>query len=372
MTTAGNLRAIAFYLPQFHPVPENDEWWGKGFTEWTNVAKATSLCPGHYQPRIPADLGFYDLRLPAVRIAQAELAKQYGIFGFCYWHYWFNGRRILQLPFDEVLASGEPDFPFCLAWANENWTRRWDGNEQEVLLQQRYAPEDDIAHIRWMINAFRDRRYITVDGKPLLMVYRVNYLPDPAETARAWRAEVAKAGLPGLYLCSVTSLPELDFDAQTIGFDAAVEFQPNWGKLPEQLPAPRNTVLGMLIRQFATPGRKAYWNNLVRSYPQVVEAMMALPEPTYKRFPGVTPGWDNSPRRKSHAQIFLDSDPVVYGRWLRHAVQQSLRRFSGDERLVFINAWNEWAEGNYLEPDLRWGHRYLEETRKALKVSDEG
>src|SRR5258706_10474827 len=177
-------RLLAFYLPQFHPIPENDEWWGKGFTEWTNVAKAGPLFPGHYQPHVPADLGFYDLRLPAARAAQAEMAKKYGIFGFCYWHYWFNGRRLLNQPFDEVLSSGEPDFPFCLAWANENWTRRWDGEDQEVLLGQNYAQDDDTAHIQWLIKAFHDRRYIKINGKPLLIVYRAQLFPNAAETAR--------------------------------------------------------------------------------------------------------------------------------------------------------------------------------------------
>lgn len=360
------VRVLAFYLPQFHPIPENDEWWGKGFTEWTNVAKATPLFPGHYQPHIPADLGFYDLRLGASRIAQAELAKSSGISGFCYWHYWFNGRRLLELPFNEVLASGEPDFPFCLAWANENWTRRWDGAEQEVLLSQNYMPEDDVEHIRWLINAFRDRRYITVEGKPLLMVYRINLLPDPIATANIWREEIRKAGLPGLYLCTITGLPELDIDPQTIGFDAAVEFQPNWGKLPPPLPYPRNTILGKIDKRFAPQGREAYWEHNIRTYQSVVDAMMALENPTYKQFPGVTPSWDNSARRKRGACIFRDSDPSIYGNWLRHAIEKSMKRFNGDERLVFINAWNEWAEGNHLEPDIKWGTRFLDETRAVI------
>jgi len=360
------VRAIAFYLPQFHPIPENDEWWGNGFTEWTNTARARPLFKGHYQPHIPADLGFYDLRLPEARESQAELARAYGIHGFCYYHYWFSGRRLLERPFNDVLASDRPDFPFCLCWANENWTRRWDGEEQQVLLAQNYAPGDDIAHIRWLVDAFRDRRYITVNGKPLLLVYRVNLLPNAAETAHIWREEVAKAGLPGLYLCTVTGLPQLDFDPLTIGFDAAVEFQPNWGKLPDQETAPPNTLLGKIFKRLAPPGREAYWNHKIRSYPKVVETMTALPAPTYKQFPGVTPGWDNSPRRQVNAHIFSDSDPLIYGRWLRHAIRQSLHRFQGDERLVFINAWNEWAEGNHLEPDLKWGSRYLRETKSAL------
>jgi len=191
------IRAIALYLPQFHPVPENDEWWGRGFTEWRNVAKAKALFPGHYQPHLPADLGFYDLRLPEVREAQAELASQHGIHGFCYYHYWFNGRRILERPFNEVLESGKPDFPFCLCWANENWTRVWDGGERNVLLEQHYSFEDDLAHIRSLIPAFKDPRYIRINGKPLFLVYRTELLPDPAKTAALWQKEAIKAGLPG-------------------------------------------------------------------------------------------------------------------------------------------------------------------------------
>jgi lipopolysaccharide biosynthesis protein len=375
------IRAIAFYLPQFHPIPENDEWWGKGFTEWTNVAKAKPLFPHHPQPHIPADLGFYDLRVPATRAAQAEMARQHGIHGFCYWHYWFNGRRLLHLPFDEVLRSGEPDFPFCLAWANENWTRRWDGRDREVLLAQNYSPADDVAHIRSLIDAFRDRRYITVHGKPLLLVYRVNLLPNAAETARLWREEVAKAGLPGLYLCTVAGTRECAFDPLTIGFDAAVEFQPSWDRLPPPEKPPLRTLPEAVLRRILPKaifkklpplGRAAYWDHEIVSYAKVVENMTTFRAARYRLFPGVTPGWDNSPRRREGAHIFRDSQPSLYGRWLRHAIRRSLDEFQGEERLVFINAWNEWAEGNHLEPDLKWGRRYLEETKSALDDALEG
>jgi lipopolysaccharide biosynthesis protein len=373
-------RLIAFYLPQYHPIPENDEWWGKGFTEWTNTAKARPLFRGHYQPHIPADLGFYDLRLPEAREAQVELARAYGIHGFCYYHYWFGGRRLLERPFSEVLASGRPDFPFCLCWANENWTRRWDGRNAEMLLAQNYSPADDVAHIRSLIPAFRDRRYITINGKPLLLVYRVNLLPNPTETGRIWREEVAKAGFPGLYLCTVIGVKETDFDPRTIGFDAGVEFQPRWYKLPPAETPPLKTLPDAILKrvlpkslfeQLPPLGRAAYYFHTIISYSRVVETMTALPAPAYKMFPGVTPSWDNSARRNTGAFIFKDSDPATYGRWLRSAIRRSLHRFQGDERLVFVNAWNEWAEGNHLEPDLKWGHRYLEETRSALAYADQ-
>ncbi|MDA8086785.1 MAG: glycoside hydrolase family 99-like domain-containing protein, partial [Nitrospiraceae bacterium] len=198
-------KLIAFYLPQYHPIPENDSAWGKGFTEWTNVAKAKPLFPGHYQPHLPADLGFYDLRLAETREAQADLARQYGIYGFCYYHYWFKGRTPLGRPLQEVLASGRPDFPFCLCWANERWTRAWDGGMNDVLIDQNYSREDDIDHIRWLCNIFRDSRYIKVKGKPLLLVYKSADLPDPGGTAALWRKEAERLGLPGLYLCRVES-----------------------------------------------------------------------------------------------------------------------------------------------------------------------
>jgi len=221
-------RLIAFYLPQYHPIPENDCWWGKGFTEWTNVTKAQPLFAGHYQPHLPADLGFYDLRLPEARQAQVDLAREYGIYGFCYYHYWFNGRRLLERPLAEVLSSGEPDFPFCLCWANESWTKRWDGVEGTVLMEQRYTVEDDRAHLCWLAGVFRDQRYIRVGGKPLLLVYRATKMVNPLRTTSIWREEARKLGIGELYLCRVECFGNERVDPTTIGFDAGVEFQPDW------------------------------------------------------------------------------------------------------------------------------------------------
>ncbi len=225
-TVATRVRSLAFYLPQFHPIPENDEWWGDGFTEWTNVVPATPQFRGHHQPHVPADLGFYDLRVPEVRAAQADLALRFGVSGFCYYHYWFEGRRLLERPFDEVLRSGEPDFPFCLCWANENWTSAWDGKAREILIRQTYSPDDDLAHIRWLGVAFSDRRYIRVGGKPLLLVYRAHHLPDPLRTTERWRAEAERLGLGEIYLCSMQTGPAARIDPATLGFDAAVQFAP--------------------------------------------------------------------------------------------------------------------------------------------------
>jgi lipopolysaccharide biosynthesis protein len=224
------IRAICFYLPQYHPIPENNQWWGKVFTEWTNVAKAKALFPGHYQPRIPADLGFYDLRLPEVREQQAELARANGIFGFCYYHYWFNGHRLLQSSFDAVLSSGKPDFPFCLCWANENWTRAWNGGDRELLMGQNYSHTDDVAHIRSLIPAFMDDRYIRVIGRPLFLVYRPEKMPNPQQTAEIWREEALRAGVGDLYLAKVEGHAKGIYP-DTLGFDATVEFAPDWRKM---------------------------------------------------------------------------------------------------------------------------------------------
>ena len=225
------VRLIAFYLPQFHPIPENDLWWGEGFTEWTNVSKAQPLFEGHYQPHIPADFGYCDLRSPEVRRQQAEMAREYGLHGFCYYHYWFQGKRLLERPFNEVLASGEPDFPFCLCWANEPWSRRWNGSNQDVLQAQSYSSDDDRAHLRYLLPALSDRRAITVDGKPMFIVYQAKELPDPASTIAIWREEARRGGLAGLYLVAVETGWDAGWDATQFGFDAKVLFQPQFSML---------------------------------------------------------------------------------------------------------------------------------------------
>jgi len=357
-----NPKALCFHLPQFHPVPENDAWWGKGFTEWRNVAKARPLFDGHYQPHLPADLGFYDLRLPEARQAQADLAREHGVHGFVYYHYWFTGRRILERPVNDILASGQPDFPFCLCWANENWTRRWDGQDQEVLLEQVYSAEDDIAHIRSLIPAFKDPRYIKVDGKPLFLVYRIGHLPEPEKTVERWRTEALKAGLPGLYLANVESFHSDHGAAGRLSLDAAVEFAPDWNCLPHSIqPTIRKPPF------FRKQAVGAPWsNNRISRYPELVEAMLRKPAPGYLRYPCVTPMWDNAARRKENATILIDSTPEQYGQWLRQAVA-SFNPPSPEENFVFINAWNEWAEGNHLEPCQKWGRQYLEATRDALQ-----
>lgn len=340
-------RLIAFYLPQFHPIPENDRWWGKGFTEWTNVAKAKPLFPGHYQPHLPGELGFYDLRLPETRQAQADLAREYGIYGFCYYHYWFNGKLLLERPLQDVLKSGEPDFPFCVCWANENWTRTWDGGENHILMEQIYSEEDDLNHIRYLCEIFEDKRYIRINGKPLFLVYRANRFPDPLRTTMLWREESRRLGIGELYLCSVESFPDERTDPLRAGFDAAVEFQPDWNLLSSDL------------RDERYPDLAAF------KYEKVVDRMLMKEAPYYRRFPCVTPSWDNTARRKRTSVILTDSSPDQYGRWLRGVVKK-LADTSDEAKFIFINAWNEWGEGNHLEPDQQFGRAYLEATKRVL------
>lgn len=366
----GEVRAIAFHLPQFHPVPENDEWWGKGFTEWTNVAKARPLFEGHYQPHLPAELGFYDLRLPEARAAQAQLALEYGIHGFCYYHYWFNGRRILERPVEEIWTSGEPDFPFCLCWANENWTRQWDGHNSEILLEQRYSFEDDTAHIRSLIPMFQDARYIRVEGKPLFLVYRTSKLPEPQRTAEIWRREAERAGLEGLFLVRVESFCETG-DPRSIGFDCSVEFRPRC--IPELLRFRIARRRWWHRRKLGT-AEAAFYDHLVYEYKDLMQHALAEAAPAYARIPCVCPGWDNSPRRKIGANIFMNSTPELYEKWLQEVVARLKPDYEAETRglisarsLVFINAWNEWAEGNHLEPCQRWGRAYLGATRRGLR-----
>ena len=355
MTNALNLRFLAFYLPQFHPTPENDEWWGPGFTEWANVAPAEPKFWRHRQPDLPADLGFYDLRVPEVRAAQAQLARSNGITGFCYYHYWFEGRRLLHRPVDEVLTTSEPDFPFCLCWANEPWTRAWDGKTNEVLIPQTYSAADDVRHLRWLAGVFSDRRYVRVDGKPIFLVYRAGHLPDARRTADRWRREADRLGLGEIYLCSVQTGPAERVDPNDFGFDAAVQFPPFYalGGLG---------FLGRAARVIArcTPVETVRARHRIFKYRKVLDAHLAVPRPAYKLYPCVTPGFDNSPRRPDRdATIITGSTPELYAHWLR-SVMEGFQSYSAEENLVFVNAWNEWAEGNHLEPSLRWGHRYLD------------
>ena len=354
-------RVIAFYLPQFHPIPENDEWWGKGFTEWTNVGKASSLFRGHYQPHVPADLGYYDLRVAETRQQQADMALEYGVDAFCYYHYWFgDGRRILERPFNEVLNSGEPDFPFCLCWANQTWTGIWHGAPKRILIEQTYPGYDDHArHFDWLATAFADRRYITVDGKPLFVVFHPLEIPNVKDVTQFWRQRAVAAGFPGLHLVGIKHENVFSpadknspvWDPKDYGFDASIR-----NRVPS-LPRKRHNLLSWLLKRPTIVDHK-----------KLIDLFVAPPIPGIKDYPCVSHAWDNTPRSGSRGVVFQGSHPDLFRRNLRQAFTQVAANKS-DEQIVFLRAWNEWAEGNHLEPDLKFGLRWLEALREEKSAA---
>ena len=344
------VKLIAFYLPQFHPIPENDKWWGKGFTEWTNVSKAVPQFVDHYQPRLPGELGFYDLRVPEVQKRQIELARKYGIYGFAFYYYWFGGKRLLERPIDMFFSNKENNFPFCIFWANENWTRRWDGKESDILIAQDHSPESDFAFIRDIAPYMEDERYIRIDGKPVLLVYRAQLLPEPRETAGRWRKYCREAGIGEIYLVA-GQVYGFD-DPRVVGFDAAIEFPPHNIKI-------KRINDSIQILNPAYQGHIFDYKDFASFYANKPE------EYQYELFKTVSPSWDNEPRMPGRSLIVLHSTPRIYQQWLKKACLSALKK-EKNKRFVFINAWNEWAEGAYLEPDRRLGYAYLQATVNTL------
>lgn len=347
---------VAFYLPQFHTIPENDEWWGNGFTEWRNVTRALPQFEGHAQPRLPGDLGFYDLRNPQVMRDQARLAGEYGISAFCFYFYWFGGKTLLEEPLRQWLNDPTIDLAFCLCWANENWSRRWDGRDEDILVAQSHSADDDIAFIRHVTPYLRDPRYLRVDGKPLLLVYRPGLLPQPSQTAERWRAYCREHGIGEICISYVQAFERPH--PRDLGFDAAVEFPPN-------LSAPREITARQTLLNPHYGGRVLDWRDVAARY-------RSNPPVPYRLFPGVNCGWDNEPRRAAAGRTFLHASPEGYRLWLQDTVEKRLASSPAADRLVFINAWNEWAEGAVLEPDASLGHAWLDATRRALHAPSTG
>lgn len=343
-------KLICFYLPQFHPIPENDEWWGKGFTEWTNVKPAQPQFEGHYQPHEPDKLGYYNLMDAAVQRKQVELAKDYGIGGFCFYYYWFGGKRLLEKPVENYLKDKSLDLPFCLCWANENWSRRWDGLETDILMGQNHSPEDDLAFIESLEAYLKDGRYIRVDGKPLVIIYRPSLFPDAKATAQRWRTWCRENGIGEIHLALTHSFEKTA--PSVYGYDSAIEFPPN------------NSAVPNITSQI--DGIKSGFEGNIYDWTTLVKRSENYTDPGYPIFRGVCPSWDNTARKKNKSSILYGSSPRQYQNWLFNAISDSEKRWKSTDRLVFVNAWNEWAEGAHLEPDARYGFAYLEATRNAL------
>ena len=377
-------RVIAYYLPQFHPIPENDAVWGKGFTEWTNVAKAKPLFKGHYQPRIPADLGFYDLRLPEIREQQAQMAREAGIEGFCYYHYWMgNGKQLLQRPFEEVLKSGKPDFPFCLCWANHEWTTKtWQNDgDTKIIAPMVYSGDDDYTrHFNYVLPAFKDRRYITVDGQPIFSIYDPYKFEDVSHFMELWRKLASKNGLPGIHFSAMINntttikrshsgtlervIPNLESsagvyqDILSLGFDSITSYGKARGEMLA-LGKYRRNISKYLHQHFPLLPTLKY------NYPKIVRHFFAPEDHWENIFPTIIPQWDRTPRAGNGEGIYINSTPENFQKHIEDAIRIVADK-QPEHRIIFLKSWNEWGEGNYVEPDVKYGHGYLEALKSTL------
>lgn len=359
-------RIIAFYLPQYHPTPDNDKWWGKGFTEWTNVGKAKPLFRGHYQPRVPADLGYYDLRLPEVREAQVELAKEAGIAGFCYYHYWFgDGKQELEMPFNEIVSSKKPNFPFCLCWANESWHAKFwnkDGkcSSKRMLIEQQYLGyEDDMKHFYNVLPAFKDRRYITVDGKPLFCIYQPLQLKNASAFIKQWTSLAKANGLKGIYFVAQTPTFAQYDELMNLGFDAIT--------LNRLFEYPTHL---HMIKRFACKIKRCIFHTpIVYSYKEASKTFIGKEEELDNVFPTIIPNWDHTPRSGLGGYVLRGSSPDLFKKHVITALEK-VKGKKDEHQIIFLKSWNEWGEGNYVEPDLKFGHGYIDALSKALQIEE--
>ncbi|WP_455639390.1 glycosyltransferase WbsX family protein [Parabacteroides sp.] len=355
------VRVIAFYLPQFHPIPENDRWYGKGFTEWTNVGKAKPFFRGHYQPQVPADLGYYDLRVPETRLAQAEMAREYGIEGFCYWHYWFGeGRRLLERPFNEVLQSGSPDFPFCLGWANHSWKGIYNGvKTKEALIEQTYGGKTDYErHFYDVLPAFLDKRYITVDGKPFFLIFAPLEIPDSIKFIDCWQQLAIANGLKGIHFVAHTYQPDDIDKLLSMGYDAV-----NIVRLFEY----QRIGLSFFRKAINKIKREVFNHGFWCEYSDAMKYFSAEEDKNENVYPTIVPNWDHSPRTGRFGGILKNSTPKLFRKHVENAINLISHK-SGEHQILMLKSWNEWAEGNYVEPDLKHGRGYLEAIREALQI----
>lgn len=358
------VKVIAFYLPQFHPIPENDKWWGKGFTEWTNVARAKPLFKGHYQPHIPADLGFYDLRLPEVRDMQAELAREAGITAFCYWHYWFgDGKQLLEKPLQEVVRLGRPDFPFMLGWANHSWvSKNWNTKQSSfipaTLMEQKYLGEKDIIdHFQTMLPVFKDKRYLRIHGRIAFLIYKIEDIPYFKEMKSIWNRLALENGLPEFFFIGHTEEDnKLNMSIyQETDANCLCRIDPNYFN--------RNFIhrLYRFVKTFVF----RYHSHIV-DYTDIVRCIDTPLYSNVHTYPTIIPCWDPSPRRGLRTIIYHNSSPKLFYKQVRQAIMR-IREKPDEDQIIFLKSWNEWAEGNYMEPDLKWGKGYIEALREALE-----
>jgi hypothetical protein len=357
-------RIIAYYLPQFYPTTENDTWWGKGFTEWTNVGKAKPLFNGHDQPKLPADLGYYDLRLSEVREEQARMAKLFDIEGFCYWHYWFgDGRRLLEMPFKEVLESGNPDFGFCLAWANATWGGLPYGDKYErILMEQTYPGMEDISnHFYELLPAFKDKRYLKIDNKPIFTIYNPADLPNSTQFINLWNTLAVENGLDGIYFIAYQ---HFSYDYKKAGFDALTPPSPS-----HLFMRVKHTILGRIVHKISgfrlnQLKYRALQIRNIYTHKQVVDASDYSDISTdIKFFPSCSPNWDHTPRSGIKGQIIVETSPELFYKNLMNCFKR-IKNYKNEEKIIFIKAWNEWGEGNYLEPDQKIGFENLKQIKK--------
>lgn len=354
------VRIIAFYLPQYHPIPENDKWWGKGFTEWTNVGKAKPLFKGHYQPKVPADLGYYDLRVPETRVAQAEMAQEYGIEGFCYWHYWFgNGKQLLERPFKEVLNTGSPDFPFCLAWANHSWKDKQfkKGGTDKMLIEQLYpGDEDHVNHFNELLPAFKDHRYIRVDNKPLFYIYAPFNLPDVAHFISLWQHLAQSNGLKGIHFVTQThDSTEID-KLMNLGFNGV-----NIIRLFDFFKKDYSFIEKVYMKIM----RIIFKSGRVVDYSRASNYFSGEDDFLEHCYPTIIPNWDHSPRSGKEGHIIINSTPEKFGEHVK-SVLRTVNEKESQHKLIFLRSWNEWGEGNYIEPDMKYGRSFLLSLKNEL------
>lgn len=345
----------AYYLTQFHPNEKNDEWWGKGTTEWNNVNQAIPQFVGHYQPRKPGELGYYDLRIKENMERQIEIAKNYGVNIFCFYYYWFDGDRLLEQPLDMFLENKDLDMKFCYCWANENWTKRFSGTDEGILMGMTKTTESYEAFIDSVLSDMMDDRYYRIDNKPVISVYRPSHIPSPKKVLNAWRKRAKDVIGSDLYLIAVQER-DVNIEWSKVGFDAETEFQPKQIQHKcKDITSAVNTI------------RKDFAGNIYDYEDLVVNKKYLIPTNFNKKvYSAVMPMWDNTARRNFRGTIFYGSTPQLYKQWISDILNRTIERDDLDDKLIFVNAWNEWGEGAYLEPDDFYGYSYLQATREAL------